>query len=83
MTDSRETDLGDIPGAVVVKAQNDMDFALKLLHQDTREAALADASLRLTEDERYRLSSVLDEIAAMSFVDALEKIRALGVTNLG
>ena len=48
MTDSGETDLGAIPFAVVVKAQNDMDFALKLLHRDTRDAALADAGLRGT-----------------------------------
>ena len=83
MTDSTEPHLGDIPGALVVRAQHDMDFALKLLHRDTRDEALADASLRLSPDERERLSSLLDEIAAMSFQEALEKIRDVGVTNLG
>jgi hypothetical protein len=85
MTESehRERHLADIPGAVVVRAQHDMDFATRLLHRDTRDEALNDPSLRLTEDERTELSSRLDDIATMSFQDAMERIRDAGVLCLG
>jgi hypothetical protein len=83
MTESRDRHLADIPGSVVVRAQHDMEFATRLLHQDTREEALNDPALRLTEDERRELSSRLDEIAAMSFQDAMVRIRYAGVACLG
>ena len=79
----RERHLSDIPGSVVVRAQHDMEFATRLLHRDTRDEALNDPSLRLTEDERNDLSSRLDDIAAMSFQDAMVQIRAAGVVCLG
>jgi hypothetical protein len=83
MTESRERHLADIPGSVVVRAQQDMDFATRLLHRDTRDDALNDPSLGLTEDERSDLSGRLDDIAAMSFQDAMERIRDAGVVCLG
>ena len=84
MTESGpERHLVEIPGAVVVRAQHDMDFATRLLHRDTRDDALRDPSLRLTEDERRRLSAQLDDIANMSFQEAMERIRDAGVLFLG
>jgi len=83
MTESREPHLSGVPGSVVVRAQHDMDFATRLLHRDTREDALNDPALRLTEDERSELSARLDDIAAMSFQDAMERIRDAGVVCLG
>jgi len=83
MTESREPHLSGVPGSVVVRAQHDMDFATRLLHRDTRDDALNDPSLRLTEDERSELSARLDDIAAMSFQDAMERIRDAGVVCLG
>ena len=79
----REQDLSDIPGAVVVRAQHDMEFAVRLLHRDTRDDALNDPRLRLTEDERRDLSARLDDIASMSFTEAMERIRDAGVLSLG
>jgi hypothetical protein len=75
--------LDAVPGAVVERAQNDLDFAVRLLNRDTREEALDDPSLRLTREERSELSSQLDEIAAMSFADAMQRIRDAGVVSLG
>ena len=83
MTESREPHLSGVPGSVVVRAQHDMEFATRLLHRDTREDALNDPALRLTEDERSELSARLDDIAAMSFQDAMERIRDAGVVCLG
>jgi hypothetical protein len=83
MTESREPHLAGVPGSVVVRAQHDMDFATRLLHRDTRDDALNDPALRLTEDERSQLSARLDDIAAMSFQDAMERIRDAGVVCLG
>ena len=85
MTESfdRERHLAVIPAAVVVRAQHDMDFATRLLHRDTRDEALNDPSLRLTEDERNEVSSRLDDIASMSFQDAMVRIRDAGVVCLG
>jgi hypothetical protein len=83
MTEFRDRHLADIPGSVVIRAQHDMDFATRLLHRDTRDDALSDPSLRLTEDQRTELSSRLDDIADMSFQDAMERIRDAGVICLG
>jgi hypothetical protein len=74
--------LSDIPGSVVTKAQQDMDFALRLLHRDTREDALNDPALDLTDEQRQELYSLLDDIASMSFEDAIQRLRDLGTTTL-
>jgi hypothetical protein len=73
--------LSDIPGSVVTKAQQDMDFALRLLHRDTREEALNDPALDLTDEQRQELYSLLDDIAGMSFQDAIQRLRDQG-TNI-
>jgi hypothetical protein len=74
--------LSDIPGSVVTKAQQDLDFALKLLHQDTRADALNEPDLDLTAEQRSELSSILDDIANMSFEQAIQRLRDLGNTTL-
>ena len=86
MTESsagRQKHLSDIPGAVVTLAQNDLEFAVKLLHRDSRDDALNDSRLALTERERSDLSARLDEVADMSFAEAMERIRDAGVLCLG
>jgi hypothetical protein len=77
-----EWNLSDIPGSVVNKAQQDTDFALRLLHQDTRDEALNEPSLDLTDEQRQELSSLLDEIASMSFREAIQTLREQGTTTL-
>jgi hypothetical protein len=74
--------LTDIPGDLVVRAQQDMEYALRLLHQDTREDAIREAGLDLTDEEQSRLQASLDQIAKMSFQEVLEALRNLGVANL-
>lgn len=83
MTEPREPSLDDIPASVVLRAQNDMDFATRLLHRDTREEALREPALQLTDDERSDLSARLDDIANMSLQDAMVRIRDAGVVCLG
>jgi hypothetical protein len=76
-----EWNLSDIPGSVVLRAVEDTDFVLRLLHRDSRREALSDASLGLTDEQQRELSSHLDEIARMSFADAIQLIRdEVGVT---
>jgi hypothetical protein len=86
MTDpneGREISLEDIPEDLVNLAQNDLDFAVKLLHRDTRGEALSDKRLTLSDQARRDLSDRLDEVANLSFVDAMEKIRSAGIRQLG
>jgi hypothetical protein len=71
--------LGDLPGALVVKAQQDLDFALRLLNSETREAAFDELGLELSEDERGDLHDRLDAIARMSFQEAMQMLRSSGV----
>jgi hypothetical protein len=73
--------LADIPGALVVRSQQDIAFAVKLLHRDTREEALREAELDLTEEERSQLDSRLDEIARLSFQDAIGALGNEGVAH--
>jgi hypothetical protein len=72
-----DNQLVGIPGALVVRAQQDVDFAVRLLDRETRDDALREAGL----DERLReaVSDRLDEIAQMSFRDALQNLRYSGV----
>jgi hypothetical protein len=76
-------ELAAIPGAVVVRAQDDLEFALRLLHRDTRADALNELELGLTEEEQRELYARLDEIAGMSFETAIGKLRDAGVMSLG
>lgn len=74
--------LSDIPGSVVTKAEQDLDFALRLLDPARREEALNDPSLNLTDEQRRELSPLLNEIANMSFQEAIQRLRAVGNTTL-
>ena len=74
--------LTDIPGELLVRAQQDMGFALQLLHRETREAAVGDAGLELTGEQLSKLHDALDKIAYMSFQEALEALRDVGVTRM-
>ncbi len=81
MTDTQDMPqwgLSDIPASVVLRAQEDTEFALRLLHRDTRDEALSDPGLGLSDEQRHKLSSILDEIARMSFHDAIQMLRDQG-----
>jgi hypothetical protein len=71
-------DPSELPESLVERVRQDTDFALRLLHRETRDDALAELT-ELTEAERFDLSSRLDEIASMSFQDALEFLRRHGI----
>jgi hypothetical protein len=73
-----EWSLSDIPGSLVYRAQQDTDFALSLLHRGSREAALRDADLGLSDEQLGELSRILDEIASLSFQDAIQMLRDQG-----
>jgi hypothetical protein len=72
-----DNQLVGIPGALVVRAQQDLDFAVRLLDRETRGDALREAGLE--EEVREAVSRRLDEIAEMSFQDALQNLRHAGV----
>jgi hypothetical protein len=67
-----------IPLALVCRAQEDMNFALRLLHRESREEAIREAGLELTDDQRSGLYARLDEVANMSLPEALERTRDEG-----
>jgi DNA-binding transcriptional LysR family regulator len=69
--------LANIPGSVVVRAQQDTNFAVRLLNRDSREHALAEAGVELTDE----LDRTLDEIAQMSFQVAIQTLRDEGLEN--
>lgn len=73
--------LSGIPGALVVRSQQDIAFAVRLLNRDTRDEALGEAELSLTEDERTELDARLDEIASLSFQDAISALGNEGVAH--
>jgi hypothetical protein len=73
-----EWSLSDIPGSVVFRAQQDMDFAFRLLNAESRDEALSDPDLDLTDEQLRELSSRLAEIARMSFLDAIRMLRDQG-----
>jgi hypothetical protein len=72
----------NIPTALVCQAQEDMNFALRLLHRESREEALREVGLDLTDDQRSTLYTRLDEVANMSLQEALEKTRDEGWQSL-
>ncbi|MGY1786402.1 hypothetical protein [Geodermatophilus sp. SYSU D00698] len=74
--------LAGFPAPVVLRAVQNRDFAIALLHADTRDSALQDPTLGLTDDQRAELSSRLDEMARMAFRDALDQLRAEGFAAL-
>jgi len=74
--------LDDIPSELVVRAQQSMEFALKLLDPETRAAAISDAGVSLTADESDKLDSALNRIAAMSFQQVLQALKDVGVTRM-
>ena len=74
--------LNDIPAELVIRAQQDTDFAFRLLNRDTREAALGEAGLGLAEDELGKLHEALDYVANMSFQNVLQALKNVGATNL-
>jgi hypothetical protein len=83
MTDTQGTpewSLSDIPGSVLLRAQEDPDFAVRLLHRDSREEALIEPGLDLSDEQLRKLSPILDEIARMSFREAIEMLRDYRVT---
>jgi hypothetical protein len=65
----------NIPAALVSRAQEDINFALRLLHRESRDEAIREAGVDLTDDQRSELYALLDEVANMSFQEALERIR--------
>jgi hypothetical protein len=69
--------LAGIPAVVVVRAQQDLDFAVRLLNRETRDDALREAGVE--EGLLERVSTRLDEVATMSFQDALQDLRGVGV----
>jgi hypothetical protein len=69
--------LARIPGTVVLRAQQDSNFAVQLLNRETRERAFADAGVELTGE----LDRTLDEIAQMSFQAAIQTVRDEGIEN--
>jgi hypothetical protein len=68
-----EINLSAIPGSVVLRAQEDPDFALQLLNADSREVALS--GLGLSDEQLRELRPILDEVAQMSFQDAIQQLR--------
>jgi hypothetical protein len=74
--------LSYIPDDLVAKAQQDMDFALRLLNRETREYAIQEAGLVLAEDELGRLHETLDQIAGMSFQEAVQTLKDVGVRGM-
>jgi hypothetical protein len=74
--------LSDIPGSLVLRAQEDTDFALRLLHRDSREEALSDPALDLSDDQLRVLTPILDEIANLSFQEAIQMIRDQGGVSI-
>jgi hypothetical protein len=68
-----EINLSAIPGSVVLRAQEDPDFALQLLNADSREDALS--GLGLSDEQLRELRPILDEVAQMSFQDAIQQLR--------
>jgi hypothetical protein len=70
-----EIDLSAIPWSVVIRAQEDTDFALSLLDPARRAEALGDPDLGLSEEQIGDLSPILDEIAGLSFQEAIQQLR--------
>jgi hypothetical protein len=74
--------LADIPSELVVRAQQDMDYALRLLDRERRQAAIDEAELSLTDEQQTKLNAAFDYIASMSFQEVLQALKNIGVTRM-
>jgi hypothetical protein len=74
--------LADIPSELVVRSQQNMEFALRLLDQERRQQAIDEAKLSLTDEQLTKLHAALDYIASMSFQEALQALKDIGVTRM-
>jgi hypothetical protein len=74
--------LADIPSELVVRAQQSMEYAIKLLDRARRKEAIDEAELSLTDEQLTKLNAALDSIANMSFQDVLQALRDVGVTRM-
>ena len=74
--------LADIPSELVVRAQQDMEYGIRLLDRDRRKAAIAEAQLSLTDEQQDKLDVALDYIADMSFQKVLQALKDIGVTRM-
>jgi hypothetical protein len=74
--------LADIPSELVVRSQQNMEFALRLLDQERRQQAIDEAKLSLTDEQLTKLHAALDYIASMSFQEALQALKDVGVTRM-
>ena len=74
--------LADIPSELVVRAQQDMEYALRLLDRERRQEAIDEAELSLTDEQLTRLNAAFDYIASMSFQKVLQALRDVGVTRM-
>jgi hypothetical protein len=68
-----EINLSAIPGSVVLRAQEDPDFALQLLDTASRQEALS--GLGLSEEQLQDLLPILDDVAQLSFQEAIQQLR--------
>jgi hypothetical protein len=68
-----EINLSAIPGSVVLKAQQDPDFALRLLDTASRQEALS--GLGLSDEQLQDLLPILDDVAQLSFQEAIQQLR--------
>jgi len=57
----------------VLKAQEDPDFALRLLDTASRQEALT--GLGLSEEQLQDLLPILDDVAQLSFQEAIQQLR--------
>ena len=60
---------------LVRRARGDLDFTLRLLHQESREQAIREVHPNLSGDQMSELDAYLDGVANMSFQEALERFR--------
>jgi hypothetical protein len=74
--------LADIPSELVVRAQQNMEYALRLLDREGRQQAIDEAELSLTDEQLTRLNASLDYIASMSFQQVLQALKDVGVTRM-
>jgi hypothetical protein len=74
--------LADIPSELVVRAQQNMDYAVRLLDRERRQEAIDEAELSLTEERLTKLNAALDSIASMSFQEVLQALKDVGVTRM-
>jgi ribosomal protein L22 len=53
-----------------------------LLDQERRQQAIDEAKLSLTDEQLTKLHAALDYIASMSFQEALQALKDVGVTRM-